>query len=488
MAILNLQKKYLPISIIIILAAILRLLIIFKYGNLWSDEWFSITYSQKPWWDSLTKFWIWETNPPLHMVFLKLWFYIFPITEFWARISSVTISLASIICLYKLNKKIFNEPIALVSAAIFSLISIDLFFAATVRTYSLLLLLTIIVSNYFFEIFYYEQKSKRNVLLFILFTTLLLYTHLTATLVLGSQFIALIITKRHYIKQWIFYMLPAGLIWLIWAIPSLNYKLNLNTVQKGWFFNITSSFLDLVNRLASLFAGYVSWKISIVILCLFCCGIYLVIRKQKQQAPINFVVIGILFLFPLLCVLFFSLLNIKFFLIVLPWSITLTAYMLHTLNKKYLFHIVIFAFLLFSTVNFYRLLPINDWRPVNDYISQKYNPTRKQIIIFNSFSQKYEVDNYLTAPIPAIAYIPLGADWDNFLITNNYLRYIHPETEIQAWLLDYKIDTAEEIILLDDKNVGVDIGSALLHSGWQEIGSQTKTSLAATVYLRYFKK
>lgn len=483
-------KKYLPLIGILIVALAVRLLIVFKYGHLWSDEWFSITYSQKSWWDSITKFWIWETNPPLHMVFLKIWFYIFPLTEFWARFSSTVIALGSIVALYQLNKKLFNQSIALVSAGIFSLISIHLFFSATVRAYSLLLLLTILCCHYFFTIFYLQQNSKKNTVLFIVVTTLLLYTHLTSTIILASQFITLLITNRAHIKSWILHILPAGLVWLVWAVPSLAYKASFNTVQNGWFFNITTNFSDTIEKIASLFIGYTSWIVGMLVLAGCIASVYIVLRRQHQQhAPdTNFLIVLILACFPLLCALLLNLLNIKFFLIALPWTITLASYLLYMLDKRYLAHILIFGILIYNTTSLYYSLPLNNWRPVNAYITGKYNPKLKQIIIYNSFTQKHEVDHYITTPLPTYPYIPKGVDWDNFLITNNYLWYIHPEHEMLQWLGSYDIDAAQEIILLDDKDVGIDIGTVLLQTGWKEAENPTKAPLAADVYIRYFKK
>lgn len=482
-------KKYFPIALILITAFFLRLLILFKYGNLWSDEWFSITYSQKPWYSSLTKFWIWETNPPLHMIFLKAWFYIAPVTEFWARTSSTIISLLSIATLYILNKKLFNEKIALVSAAILSVTPVHLFFSATVRAYALLLLFTIISTYYFFTIFYSQEKTKKNILLFILFTTLLLYTHLTATLVLASQFIALLITNRTQIKQWIKQILLPVVFLLVWAIPSLTYKLTFNTVQNGWFFNIKSNYLDVVEKIASLFIGYTDWKIGILALFVFGYGTYLLIKKQRQSNQHStIIVIYILFLFPICCALFLNLLNIKFFLITLPWSITLTAYLLHTFNKKYIGHFIIYTLLTINAFSLYKSLPLNNWQPVDSYINQRYNSSTKQLIIYNSFTQKHEVEHYLTTQIPAYAYVPRNTDWDNYLITNNYLRYIHPDSEIKKWLNDYQIHTFQEIILLDDKDVGIDIAPILLQQNWHEQEPAFKAPLAANVYVRYFKK
>lgn len=482
-------KKYFPIAIILIAAFFLRLLILFKYGDLWSDEWFSLTYSQKPWYPSLTKFWIWETNPPLHMIFLKTWFYIAPVTEFWARTSSTVISLFSIATLYILNKKLFNEKIALVSAGIFSITPVHLFFSATVRTYSLLLLFTIISTYYFFTIFYFQEKTKKNILLFILFTTFLLYTHLTATLVLASQLIALLITNRAQIKQWIIQILLPAIFLSIWAIPSLAYKLTFNTVQNGWFFNIKGNYLDTIEKIASLFIGYTNWKIGILALLAFCYGTYLLIKKQRESNQHNtIIVVYILFLFPICCALLLNLLNIKFFLITLPWSITLTAYLLYTFDRKYIGHTVICILLIINGLYLYNSLPLNNWQPVDSYINQRYNSSTKQLIIYNSFTQKHEVDHYLTVQIPAYAYAPLNTDWDNYLITNNYLRYIHPDSEIKEWLSDYQIDTFQEIILLDDKDVGIDIAPILLQQNWHEEEPVFKAPLAANVYVRYFKK
>ena len=102
-------KSYLKTNIPLILLLICSLMIsaisIFYRGDFTFDEMFSTHYSILPWADAL-KYWVMETNPPLHTLLLRGWITLLGNTEVIARFLSVVFSIGSVILLYKFTCEI----------------------------------------------------------------------------------------------------------------------------------------------------------------------------------------------------------------------------------------------------------------------------------------------------------------------------------------------------------------------------------------------
>ena len=187
----NIVKKiYWPIAFILIVAFLLRLAMILRMGPFFFDEMFSFTYSQQPWILSI-KYWLWETNPPLHMVFEKLWFYVFPANEFWARLLSTIFGTASVWVIFILGKNVFSKKTAILAATLLALTPYQIFQSAINRTYSLLILLSLISVYYFFKIFLSKNNTNKDRIIFILTNTLLVLTHITSLYIIFTQILIL---------------------------------------------------------------------------------------------------------------------------------------------------------------------------------------------------------------------------------------------------------------------------------------------------------
>src|SRR3989338_2049111 len=102
------MKKFLPIVLTLLLATALRLFTLFGVGDFIWDEMFSFVYSQKPWLASF-QFLLLETNPPLHLLTLKLWWYIFPENEFFSRLPSFLFGVGTVFAVYIAGKNFFNK-------------------------------------------------------------------------------------------------------------------------------------------------------------------------------------------------------------------------------------------------------------------------------------------------------------------------------------------------------------------------------------------
>lgn len=462
------NNKKLLISLIVI-AIILRLLVIINYGDFWFDEIFSFTYSQKPWLDSL-KFWAWETNPPLHLVFLKFWFYIFPANEFWARIPSLVFGVLSVVFLYNFALKNFNQHLALVAAILLALQPYHIFISATARGYALLIMLAILSLNYFFRIFIAGNRTTKNYLIFAIINLLFAYTHLTSCFIFFGQLIVAGLNHKKNILTWLKINSIPFFIWLIWALPAGYNKLNSSTFSSAWFLNMKINLPTIIQTLQSLLVGTINWKYGLLSIIATVLAVLFVIYRQKRQQNIEekFLYLLIFIIIILTSSALWKLWNFKFILVSLPVVMLTLAYIITNLTKSKLSWLLIIGlFIIPGTKTFLGFLPLNHWTGINNFIAQNTNYPKKQILIYNLFTNKLLMDRYYHQTVPRLAYEEKKiTNWDETLIKNNYLRYIRSEAEIQQWLKTINIDQYDEIFLLQNPLVGINLSTVLVEQGW----------------------
>lgn len=455
---------------LVITAIILRLLAIINYGDFWFDEIFSFTYSQKPWSDSL-RFWTQETNPPLHLVFLKFWFYIFPANEFWARIPSLVFGVLSVVFLYNFALKNFNKRLALIAVALLALHPYHLFISATARGYALLIMLVILSIDYFFKIFITNDNSRKNYLIFGLVNLLLAYTHLTSYFIFLAQLIIAGLKNKSSILTWLKINLIPFLIWLVWAMPAVYNKLNSSTFSSAWFLNIKINSKTIIQTLQSLLVGAINWKYGLLSIILTVLAVLFIIYRQKRQQNIEkkFLYLLIFIIAALASSAFWKLWNFKFMLTSLPLVILTLAYIITNLTKSKLIWLLITGLLMIpGTKTFFGFLPLNHWQEVNNFVAQNINHQKKQILIHNLFTNKLLMDRYYSQAVPRLAYEEEKiTNWDETLIKDNYLRYVRSEKEIRQWLKTINIDQYDEIFLLQNPLVGIDLSSILEKQEWR---------------------
>ncbi len=484
-------KPYLPIVLIITLALVLRLFALINYGDFWSDEMFSFTYSQKHWLQSW-QFWVWETNPPLHMLLLKLWFLVFPANEVFARIPSVLFGLTNIIILYTFCKKQFtNKNIATTTALLLALNPLHILYSATNRTYTLLLLLATISTILFYQLFIEEKKDKKTIIYFAIINLLLLYSHITALMFFGCQLIVLFAFKKSLTK-WIKYNIIPGLLWLIWAIPSISAKLSIETAQNSWFFNLRDIWSLKFANLQLILLGPITSITSAVLLVTLIVGTLglLIYQKRKSFDPKLFFII-IFATLPIITAFFTNFNAPKFFLISLPWLIVLISYIIHHFyNRQTIITPVILFAYCFGIILLFQHFPLSNWAQVNNFLNSNYNSNKKQLLIYDSYANRNEINRYIKNEINKIPYIPTensNMDWDKMLITQNYFRLRPALSELKLWATENSLTTNENIFILQyptDNFVSIDLVSAFKELGYKTT-KQTPTEIFnnPTLYL-----
>ncbi len=469
-------KKY-YFYLIIFLAAILRLATVLQYGNFWSDEMFSFVYSLKPWWPSLTQYWIWETNPPLHTIILKLWFYIFPANEFCSRLPSLSFGVGSVAVLYIFAKKYFTEKIARLSAMIFSLSSIHLFFSATNRVYSLLTLLSLLSVWLTFQIFYEKNYTKKLLASLLIVQTLLFYSHLTWPILIIAESLLIIFWGNQNFKRWCQINFLSGLLFLPWFIPATLHKLLNPKITQAWFFNIKNTGWEKLHQLQLLFTGPTGDWYAIIFLSLFFIGLAIFFYRHRQKDLIikqkNFIFCLILIFLPLTLALTLNIFFLKFIWLTLPFIILSMA----ILADYYFKILAIPTMIILMLPGIYNLwhntLPYNNWDALNQYMCPRYEIQKKQVLIYNNFTTKNEIDRYYHCPIPAVPFIPDEGlkNWDRYLIDNNYVSTFYDEKYIADWLESRGYNKYDQIFLIDGIYHHRDVEKVLKTNGWKLQGT-----------------
>lgn len=465
-------KKINPLFPILLAALVLRLFFLFKSGAFFWDEIFSVTYSQKPWLQSI-KFWTWETNPFLHMLILKIWFYIFSPNEITARLPSIIFGVAGVWALFRFGATFFNKRIAAIAAILLALTPYHILFSCTARGYALLILLAIINVHYFLLLFMKRENKKSNVIIFSASLLLLLFTHLTfAWVILSELIILLTFEKKDAIIIYIKYCVIPFILWLIWAIPSIYLKLsNPMFFGNSWFFLIKNTFIIKMDALQALFFGPAAlFPVLALILGFFTIAGYTIYKQIKNKKGDRMLyIVGIFFLMPLLATVFLNLWSIKFIIIGLPWMLIIFAYLLNLYLTDILF-VAIFISLLVAPglARLNAALPLSDWQAINDCVSRHKKADARQIFIYDPFIFKILFDRYYNATVPTLGYFPYQdyENWDQKTIKTNYLMYKHPKEEILAWMDEQKLTDYDEIFVMQEsgkekKEIAVDITSVL---------------------------
>lgn len=483
-------KKHATILTITLAGLIIRLVALAHYGDFWGDEMFSFVYSQKPWLASL-RFWAMETNPPLHMVLLKFWWYLFPATEVWARLPSVIFGTTSIPVLYLFSKKLFTEHTAIIAAILIALSPYHIFISATARGYALFLLL-VILSFYFFHAFFIAgETTKKNYWLFGLITLGLLYTHLTSLLLLATEGLYLILFSRARIKKFFLTILPAGLLWLPWAIPAIYFKLTNPSFGQAWFFNIEPTFKTYLNALHPLFGAMNPPRQFFLISIFFPILLAYTLYQQKKRGKLgaNLLFVLTMFLVPIAAATFLGLWNIKFFVVALPATVVLTAYLIdYCFSSQILTAFILIGLLLPNLIGLAHFLPAEDWRTVNSFVAAHTNPKQKQLFVYTNFTDQPRVARYFHETMPTLPYYPYDEkQWDEMVITKNYVRSTRPAEEITTWYNKKNIAAFKELFLLRSSTLGqIDLSGFLEKNNWKLIDKTAPRLVGDDYQLRYY--
>ena len=472
---LNIFKNHWPIILIIFAAAMIRVFALLHVGDFTWDELFNFVFSQKHWGDSI-RIWQFETNPPLHLFLLKLWWAIAPTTELWARLPSLLFGLLSIWLIYLLGKKIFSSSVGILAALITAIAAPHIYASVLARIYSILFFLTTLSLWYFYQIFVEEKRDRKIIIGYIITQIFLLFSHLTAVEVLIGQFFALIIlcAPRQKYRQWIKLNLLPILLWGAWEIPSLITKFSNPQIGQAWFLNLSSGGSALVNISQIIFG--LPWDIAnLASVIIFSLIIILMIGKNiyyhRNISPsLKFICAYLGATFGI--AIAFNLWNYKFFIITMPALFIVLAYL--TMQTKKWLAIILIALLLFwqtaNTVNWLKHLPIAHWDNLDKLVAQIYHPNKKQLIVVAYFVDKLAFDHYYRGPMSPISFLPFSPEkFEEEILRNNYnyAGYTFEPKIAQQWYNANHLEQQEEILIFDWDILNTHLNTTFEKNGWQ---------------------
>ncbi len=138
-------------------------------------------------------------TPPFYYVLANYWTKIIGLSEAKLRFLSVIFGTISIYLIFLIGKMIFNYKVGLVSAFIFSINYLHIYYSQEARTYSLVVFLTLL--TVYFLLNALKQKKAHYWIAYVLSSTLLIYTHYFGFFVLMFEFLFLLIFWKSYRKS-----------------------------------------------------------------------------------------------------------------------------------------------------------------------------------------------------------------------------------------------------------------------------------------------
>jgi len=185
----------LSICTLILLAAVaaaLRFLFLAR-KPFWFDECFSVEVARLSGHDFGRLLWWREANMSLYYLLLRGWLDIgsahrYAFNPFFIRSFSVLASLATLPAAFRLACKLFDKRVGVIVVALMSCNAYSIRYAQEARSYSLFVLLATLSSGFF--VAYLLEPSRRNRMGYILASTLAVYAHFYALLLVAAQWLS----------------------------------------------------------------------------------------------------------------------------------------------------------------------------------------------------------------------------------------------------------------------------------------------------------
>ena len=180
------EKTYILFWILLLINIVMKILYL-DAESMWLDEASTLNWALHSFSD-IFRTSLEDPNGPVFQVLLKVWISIFGISEFAARLLPAIFGSLIIWPLYLLGKSLFNKEVGFFAIILCTVSNEILFWSHELRSYTLVVFLSIWSFYYFFKIL--KNGNKIDIIWYWLVTTILLFTHLTASMVLIVQFFA----------------------------------------------------------------------------------------------------------------------------------------------------------------------------------------------------------------------------------------------------------------------------------------------------------
>jgi hypothetical protein len=223
----NLQLEVVGVLFLASLLYLFRL----DFSPIWRDETFHIFFARLP--PAVAARYVLKFQPfqALHCLILYPWIAAFGDSAFAVRLLSVVFAVLAVAALYWLARVLFNRPIALTAAAMFSVNEFFLRYAQEARAYSLITFL--IICSWLFLIECARRPTIVKATAYTFISAAAPWGQFLVTAMYPAQLAALVIFLRPGGKTWR-YLIPAGLTIAISTAMMAWLMVHDNTGQNSW--------------------------------------------------------------------------------------------------------------------------------------------------------------------------------------------------------------------------------------------------------------
>lgn len=201
--------------------------------SLYGDELYSITRASLPLPKLLTVPLSLDSHPPLYYFFLHYWIEAFGDSTFAVRSLTVVFASATLVGLYLLGTKLYDDRVGLLAALLYGLSTFYIHFGRVARMYSLLTLLTVLSWYAFVRL---GRGRTRDSVYYLLLSGMLVYTHVYALFVVLAQnaYVALSETRNGVsLRRWTAIQAVLGGLAAPWLLLLLGRVFSLSGQNAG---------------------------------------------------------------------------------------------------------------------------------------------------------------------------------------------------------------------------------------------------------------
>lgn len=241
--------------------------------SLYGDEAYSIYHGQQTL-EEVRPVFLYDQNPPLHILLLHFWMKLFGVSDLSAKAMSAFFSVLAGLVLYLFAKKHLGRIAAFFVFGLYLFSNAQQFYASEARMYSLIQFLSIGSFYFYFEIM--SNPRKRMIAGLFVANIALLFTHYLTIYIFIVQFAGMFFFLKTNRKAVVHYLISQVLVVLAF-LPWLKIMLE-NIPQSGSFWNKVPNYAEFrwhVNVLMG------SEKLFYVFFLLTLCSFGLVVLNKR---------------------------------------------------------------------------------------------------------------------------------------------------------------------------------------------------------------
>jgi mannosyltransferase len=335
-----------------------------------------------------------DNNPPLYYLLLHYWILLAGDSEFAIRLPSAIASALAVPLIYGIGTLLFSRAAGLMAALILSFSAYQVRYAQEARGYALLVFVGL-ASFYFLLKLLKDDKSWTTSAGYVASTTLLMYTHVYAILLVAAQGIYLLATRQAP-RKW---LLSAGAVAVLY-VPGVVW-LAVNVLSSGGAWNnamfwVPEPTLTHVVDFFVLYSGFALVAAAFGLLAAF--GLFDLVRSKQGSAAwllLAWLLVPIVVPFvvshlyrPMLLDRYTIAASPAFYLLVARGveGLTRIKYSRVLVHAHIPFAIGVIVFSLLATLDYYTATTKEPWRQVAGYVDVHAKPG--DLILFYNSSGK----------------------------------------------------------------------------------------------------